>query len=98
MRHDLRAACDSGLRYPYFLDLQVAGTYDVNTRRMDSVQFARWLTERVRNYPAESRRLVVRMNLSRTAELPWILESARQADVTVYEFQPGDSVCYPPIS
>jgi len=46
MRRDLRAACDSGLRYPYFLEFR----------------------------------------------------DSNAAGVTVYVFQPSDSVCYPPVS
>jgi hypothetical protein len=96
MRRDLRAACDSGLRYPYFLEFRDSNAYEVNSRRMDSVPLARWLSK-VQTYPAEHRRLVVRMNSSRAADTAWILRAATVAGVTVYVFQPSDSVCYPPV-
>ena len=97
LRRDLRAACDSGVRYPYFLDLRRPGQYVVNTENMDSTRLLHWLKDRVRTYPKDRRRLVIERALSQNAVPAWLTDVARNADVTVYEFLPQDSVCYPPI-
>jgi hypothetical protein len=98
LRHDLRAACDSGLRYPYLLDLRIGRAYVVNGERMDSTRLAHWLNDRVRTYPAQRCRLVIYNDPSRRAELSWIVRTAGHAGVAVYEFTAGDSLCFPPIA
>jgi hypothetical protein len=97
LRRDLRAVCDSGLRSPYWLSLRINGAYVVNGERMDSATLNHWLNDQVRGFPTSRRRLVILNNPARSAELTWIVRLAGQADVTVYEFLPRDSVCYPPI-
>ena len=97
LRHDLRTACDSGLRYPYFLDLRIGGSYVVNGERMDSSRLAHWLGERVPTYPMPMRRLVIYNDSTRRTELSWIVGIADQAGVKVYEFMAADSLCYPAI-
>lgn len=97
LRRDLRAACDSGVRYPYLLDLHIGGPYVVNGEHMDSSRLVHWLSDRVRTYPEAKRRLVVFNDSTRYAELIWIVRTAHQAGVTVYDFLPRDSVCYPSV-
>jgi hypothetical protein len=85
------------VRYPYYLDLGRPGGYVINTENMDSTRLHHWLRDQVRTYPKDRRRLVIANAPSQSAVPVWLTDVARDADVTVYEFLPQDSVCYPPI-
>jgi hypothetical protein len=73
----------------YLLDLPPEGGFILNAERRDSAGVARWASDVLPQRSAAGRRVIVRTDSARQADLKWLVPAIQTAGGEAYEYDPA---------